>query len=151
MSCGISIYKDKKETLLVIPFASDENGIGRDTEKYILIQKPYDNMVVGEKVINCFLDILKNPYQDSKLSVKAHELATGIKSYKAFSKDRLMISGGYDEKRGYTFTPWKRYDDGTYGLDKDDKVIDFSTNSQANPEEIGDLVMQAFNATLLLY
>ena len=145
MNYGISIFKDKKENLLIIPQAFDENGIRRDTNKFVIIEKPYTNAIIGEKVFGCFEVIIKEPLQLAKSAIKAHEVATGIKSYKAFSKDRIMVAGSFNQETGYSFIPWNRYPDGSYGLDKGQE-IEFNCSVSATAEEIGNLVEDAFKA-----
>jgi len=142
----ISIYKDKKENLLIVPQSYDENGICRDMAKFEKLEKPYAKLDVGESVLKNFQACIKEPRIDSKQAVNVYELAVGIKSYSKFSKDRLLVVGLFDASNGYTFSPWKRYADGSYGLDKGEE-IEFKAKADANSEIIGELVMQAFEAT----
>ncbi len=147
MYYSIGIYKDKRENLLIIPDGFDENGIRREMNKFRIIEKPYDMKTIGEMVIEVFDEVVKNHYQDAKSAVKVFEIATGIKSYSKFSKDRLLVLGNYSVDEGYTFSPWKRCPDGSYGLDKDDEKIEFKANTNAYAEEIGELVTKAFEVT----
>lgn len=146
LNYSIGIYKDKRENLLIIPDGFDENGIRRAMNKFRIIEIPYDMKTVGEIVIKVFDEVVKNPHQDAKSAVKVFEIATGIKSYSKFSKDRLLVAGSFEADKGYIFSPWKRYPDGSYGLDKGEE-IEFKANIKASAEEIGELVAKAFEAT----
>ena len=146
MIFSVSIYKDKKENLLIVPQSFDEYGIRRNMAKFEKLEKPYTELEVGEKVAICFNSCIKEPVIDSKQAVNVYELAVGIKSFSRFSKDRLLVRGLFDASNGYTFSPWKRCADGSYGLDKGEE-IEFKAKADANSEIIGELVMQAFEAT----
>lgn len=147
---GISVYRDKKGIILLIPHAFDENGVRRGTPRFTPIESPYDKFTIGRKIIESFRVTINNPYQKAVDAVRTHEIATGIKSYKAFSKNRIMIAASFEKENGYTFTPWKRFHDGSYGLDKDDPKIEFKAGIDASEEEIGDLVLRAFDSVAQL-
>lgn len=145
MDFSISIYKDKKENLLIVPQVFDENGIRRNSSKYQIIEKPYSPDLIGEKVKKCFDTCINEPTINSNSAVNVYELATGIKSFSKFSKDRLLVRGLFNQSSGFTFSPWKRYNDGSYGLDKGEE-IDFKASTNATVEEIGELIIKAFDA-----
>lgn len=64
MDFSISIYKDKKENLLIVPQVFDENGIRRNSSKYQIIEKPYSPDLIGEKVKKCFDTCINEPTID---------------------------------------------------------------------------------------
>lgn len=145
MIFSISIYKDKKENLLIIPQSFDENGIRRNMNKFEKLEGPYTNSQIGDKVLVSFDTCKNEPVIDSKSAINVYELAVRIKSFSKFSKDRLLVRGLLDLNNGYTFSQWKRYSDGSYGLDKGEE-IEFKASVGATSEEIGRLVMEAFAA-----
>src|SRR4051812_34232969 len=113
----VSIYKDKNESLLLIPTAKTEAGFPVEINKPISMEKPYDNLIVGENVKKCLEISQKEPIQPIhhiKDSVKVFEIVTGIKSYSKFSKDRLSIVVFMDTEKGITLLSLVRYSDGSY-------------------------------------
>ncbi|MDR7313784.1 hypothetical protein [Brevibacillus nitrificans] len=116
MIYSVSVYKDKKGSLLFIPYAYDENGIGRNVNKPQTITGPKGYDQIPQKIKDCLEVSKSGSYSSSDLMVKVHEVVTGIKSYKQFSKERDSVTVDFDPKEGYTFTPNFREKDGSYGF-----------------------------------
>lgn len=144
LTYSIAIYKDRKENILIIPQAFDEDGVRRDVNKPIVLKAPYEISLLGKCVLESFEAIIKEPYQHSKSAVKVYELATGIKSWTKFAKQRLFVYGSYNDKKGYEFSPWKRYSDFSYRNFENEEII-LGAGVNADVDVIGELVVKAFD------
>ena len=140
---SISIYKDARGDILIIPQAFDENGVRRDINKSIKVDSPFDVKTLGKAIKESFEIVQKEPFQHSRSAVKVYEIATGIKSWAKFSKEREFVSATYNIENGYEFSPWKRFADFSY-RPYESEVI-FKAVSEANAEEIGKSVVNAFD------
>lgn len=145
MIYDMSIYMDKKDSLLLLPTAKTEVGFSSEINKPISIVKPYDDLAIGEKVKEC-LEICKNepilPIHHTNQSKKAYEIITGIKSYSKFSKDRLSISVFLDTEIGYTIMPLVRHSDGSYR--PSNRYPEIKLDLTASCNQIGKTVSDAF-------
>ncbi|MDR7313786.1 hypothetical protein [Brevibacillus nitrificans] len=110
----VSVFRDKKGVLLMIPFAHDEDGIRRNVNKPIVIEPPYQNGDIAQKLKECFEICKKGPYPRAEMSVMVYKEVTGISSYPKFSKERANVNAQFDSTKGYLFRPSKREKDGSY-------------------------------------
>ncbi len=148
MIYAISIYKDKKDVLLLLPTAKTEAGFSIEINKPIIIEKPYTNIAVGEKVKEC-LDISRKepvqPIHHINEVVKVFEIVTGIKSYSKFSKERLSMEVFMDTEKGYTIMPLVRHSDGSYRPSKE-RYPEIKMDLSATSEQIGKAITDTFQA-----
>ena len=132
----ISIYKDKKDVILLIPNAKTEGGFSVEINKPVIIEVPYNDVTIGEKVMEC-LEVCKNePIHSSKDNIKVFEIVTGIKSYSKFSKDRLTVTFFVDTEKGFTVLPLVRFSDGSYRPNKE-RYQEIKLELNATNEQIG--------------
>ncbi|MFX4260916.1 hypothetical protein ACOBQJ_01820 [Pelotomaculum propionicicum] len=144
MIYNVSIYKDKKDNILLIPYVFDEHGIRRKYNKPVTLEKPYQSFVIGKSVRECFKVSIETKCQQSEQAVNVWQIATGIKSWYKFSKERLCVSGKFNPEEGYTFLPLKRQSDGSY-TPEGIEIIHLTAGLDAPDEEIGELVLKAFS------
>ena len=140
---SISIYRDKKNTILIIPDSFDENGVRRELNKPKIIEMPYDLESIGSNVKDCFYICVNNSFQSQKSAVKVYEIATGVKSWSKFFKDRISVWGELDLKKGYNFAPFKKSQNSSYAPFSND--ISFKVNLDADYKTIGEAVLKAFD------
>ena len=143
MQYRVGIYKDKRETLLIIPKVYDENKILRDLNKPVFLNVPYDFNMIGRTIRKCFEVCAKELFQHSKDAVKVYEIATGVRSFAKFTKERDYVTCLMDAENGYKFSPWQRYPDGSY-RPIDNSVVNFEVGLEAEDEKIGEIIMNAF-------
>lgn len=144
MIYNVSIYKDKNDTILLIPYVPDEHGIRRMYNKPVKLNKSYHNHSIGKSVRECFKVSIETKCQLSKQVVNVWQITTGVKSWHKFSRERLCVSGKFNPEEGYTFLPLKRKPDGSYsreGLEK----ISLTAALDATDEEIGEMVLRSFS------
>ncbi len=146
MNYSIGIYKDKKGTILVIPYAHDENGIGRSFDKYGMIERPYETSDIGRIARNCFKECIKEPFLHSQNAVKVHTLATGIDNWAEFSRGKIYVSGSMCSETGFSFSQWKRYRGGAFGGEKGLKQFYFKAGFDATDTILGELILKAFDS-----
>ena len=142
----VSIYKDKKDGLLLIPTAKTEAGFSVEINKPIIMEKPFGIESIGEKVNQCFKICEKEPVQPIhhiKEVVKVFEIVTGIKSYSKFSKDRLLVNVFMDTEKGFTIMPTVRHSDGSYRPSKE-RYPEIMLDLSATSEQIGNVIMDVF-------
>lgn len=150
MKYSIGIFKDKKGTILVIPHAHDENGIGRDFCKYVMLEKPYETSDIGRIVRECFKECIMEPFLHSKNAVKVFELATGIDNWATFSRGKLYVLGIMCSEDGFSFTQWKRYHGGAFGGEKGLKQFYYKAGFDASDGIVGELILKAFDSPPIL-
>lgn len=141
----VSIYKDKAECLIIVPYSKDEKKNAIEINKPIILEPPYDALVFGEKINGCFKICIEEPFKHSKDFEKVYEIITGAKSYSNFSKDRLSTIIFMDTEKGFTILPLKRFSDGSYRPIKV-QYPPILLNLDATDEEIGESAMKAFEA-----
>lgn len=144
MVYSLGIYKDKNDTIIIIPYVADEHGIRREYNKPITLNKPYQHHIISNAVKESFRVSIETKCQISKQSVNVWQIATGIKSWYKFSKEMLLVDGSFDPEKGYVFSPWKRQPDGSYST-KGIEKISYTAGLDASDEEIGELVLRAFS------
>ncbi|MFD0677396.1 MULTISPECIES: hypothetical protein [unclassified Paenibacillus] len=137
----VGIYKDKQSNILLIPTAQDKDGIRRDISDIAKLGDSND--------YNALYSALKESFSISKESTpltspfpsKVFEVATGIKSYKAFSKHRKYLAAMSDSLTEIKLIPSRRENDGSYSfLYEKEQVVNYSLSS----EELGLAINNAF-------
>lgn len=146
---SISIYKDKKDTLIIVPIPQHIRGYGWQIDRPVIIEKPYDFSLIGGKAKECFeISAKETPYNGEKGF--DYEKATGIKNYAKFTRERRRVFGGmYVEKGYYQFMPSKRERGGGYTPINYDKEEVYTISIDTTDEEIGRMIMKAFEDCLL--
>ncbi|MBO8171536.1 MAG: hypothetical protein H0Z33_06590 [Bacillaceae bacterium] len=134
-----SVFKDEHDTILMFPVGRDENGIPRTMNQHIKLEPPYAVEMIGEKLLQC-LEMSATDEPVSAEGKRAFESATGIKSFKKFSQNRLMVGVTWLEDRGYIFSAYKRDKKGAYlGTGEENNL-----GSGAGPEAIGEMLLETF-------
>ncbi len=144
MEYSVSVYKDKKGALILIPTAFDKQGLRRSLDIFKKLEESYDAEVLGE-TLRQYFQISKNSpvIQDVKSIGSAFEMATGIKNWSKFSKDRICVGAGWNLEKGYRIVPMKRVKGGGYLSEKGDPVVELGLDS--SDKEIGEGVIKAFS------
>jgi len=104
----ISVYKDKQSKIIIIPDAIDEIGLRREANRPIYINELSSNSIIGTAVLESIKGCLATPTIESNKAEKVFSIASGIKSWKTFSKDRFLVSIKFYPEKGYVFLPQKR-------------------------------------------
>ena len=136
----ISIYEDKKGSLLLIPNVKTDSGFSIEINKPIILDVHYDNFAIGEKVKECIEISRKEPIHSFKDRVNVFEIVTGLKSYSKFSKDRFTVTVFMDTEKGFTVLPLERYSDGSYRPNRK-KYPEVILELNATNEQIGSTVI----------
>lgn len=140
----VTVHKDKKDCLLLIPNAKTDAGFSVGINKPTIMEYPYDNVSIGQKVKESLEICTKEPIYSSKDFVKVYEVVTGIKSFSKFSKDRLALEVFMDTEKGFTVLPLVRHSDGSYRPNKEtypEIMFELSTTN----EELGNAIVDRFN------
>ncbi|MFC5704109.1 hypothetical protein ACFPVX_22710 [Cohnella faecalis] len=133
----IYVYKDKKDTLLVIPYAKNDQGVRTNVNKPQIIEPPLIMEQLGLKTREAFEVAIQETYlKRDHVYVIAH--LTGIKSWKKLHKEYLFVRAILTPDSQYIFYPG-------IGVTSDwdeEKGISLPTN--ATNEEMGTAVMNTF-------
>ncbi|MGG4440003.1 hypothetical protein [Brevibacillus fortis] len=114
VSYSVKAYLDKNNELLIIPHALDQDGLLRDINFPTKLSPPHNPAIIGSSLKNSFL-FSKKDYTFDELNVQVFTLATGIKSYSKFSRDRQLVMVMFDEpNQSYSFAIWRRVNKGAY-------------------------------------
>lgn len=144
----VGVYKDSKGDLLFIPTAKTDAGFGININKPIVLRFPYHDLKVGLTVKESFEICAKEPIHDAKdigKGVSAIEAATGEKSYKNFSKDRLALRIFKDTAKGYSIIPLIRQVDGSYRPNPE-KFPEISLSLYNSDSQLGRTILECFQA-----
>lgn len=149
MGQRVSIYKDKKGTIIIVPVPQHINGYGWEIDRPVIINKPYDFSLIGRKAKECFEVAAKEtPYYGDKGF--DFEKATGIKNYAKFTRERKSVFGMFFIEKGYyIFRPSKRERGGGYTPINKAKEEVYTISIDTTDEEIGRMIMKAFEDCLL--
>ncbi|NBD24195.1 hypothetical protein [Paenibacillus glycinis] len=142
MEYSIGAYKHKDGTILLIPFAFDQDGVRRNLNIPRIYKLPYDLGGIGHGINEC-LEFSKMRYSLEDLMQQVFKIVTGEGSYSKFSKNRLRADVILKEKIGYSFEPMKRCNDGSYeGMEKEEKKIE--KNLQTSNIDLGESLLKVF-------
>jgi hypothetical protein len=139
----VTVYKDKKDCLLLIPNARTDAGFSVGINKPTIMEYPYDNVSIGEKVRESLKICTKEPIYSSKNFIKVYEVVTGIKSFSKFSKDRLALEVFMDMEKGFIVLPLVRHSDGSY-RPSNERYPDVKLDLNATNEQIGEAIQGGF-------
>lgn len=142
MDSTIQALIDKDGVVLLIPYARDEEGIGRNINRPIVLGDYSDLSVLGKNILECFAVSRERRYRREELSEKVYTLVTGIQSFSKFSKDRKCVFVLLNPSKGYTYKPMRRGSDGSYLSLDNEKYIEIGVD--ASEEAIGKALIDAF-------
>ncbi|MBO8171537.1 MAG: hypothetical protein H0Z33_06595 [Bacillaceae bacterium] len=135
-----SVFKDEHDTILMFPVGRDENGIPTMMNQHIKVDPPYTAKDVGENLLHCLEMSGTDQPVSSEEGKRSFADATGIKSFKKFSQNRLLVNVVWLEDRGYIFSANKRDTKGAYlGTGKENNL-----DSGAGAEAIGEMLLETF-------
>lgn len=118
-SIGVGLYFDKEGNVIVVPMLQHPIGYGIESCNFFRLKVGYKKSELAEAIIKAEQISIINEQEDR--SKKFWVEATGIKGYATFSKKHKCVSICYVlEKDGYSVVAEKRYQDGSYGYDKED-------------------------------
>ncbi|MFX4260917.1 contact-dependent growth inhibition system immunity protein [Pelotomaculum propionicicum] len=149
MGHRISIYKDKKEIIIIVPVPRHINGYGWQIDKPAIIKNPSDVSFVGKKARESFeMAAKETPFHGEKGF--DYEQVTGTKNYAKFTRERKNVWGYMDIDKGYyIFRPSKRERGGGYTPINKAREKEYTLSIDSTDEEIGRMIMKAFEDCLL--
>lgn len=140
MNYRVSVYQDSQGQVLIIPNAKDEHGISVEINRPLILDRPYQASEIGECIRAGLQICTSEPFQHSKDFVKVHEIITGSKSYRKFSKKRSALLIIMNTENEYTLLPLQRYPDGSYRPNAE-KYPQMKLSADSSNEQIGEAVI----------
>ena len=116
----VSLFFDKQNNVIVNPVLLAPAGFGKHSSNFKLLQNGWTGRELADAIMEA-LEISKRNNLEEAEGEGFWTRATGIKSYKAFSKKYSCISIDYiKEKDCYEVCAYRRCKDGSYGVDAEE-------------------------------
>jgi hypothetical protein len=87
---SVSVYKDNRNQLIIIPNAFTSDGVGQNVNKPIIIDNISDLEHIGDSITESLI-VCKAKFNDDELDLKVHEIVTGKKGWASFYKQRNLV------------------------------------------------------------
>ena len=142
----VSIYIDTKTNMLIIPSAKNEHGIRMGVNyPQKLVWEGGNYSELGEKFIEAYQVSSTHPPIKRADAVKVFAVATGVKSWVQFAKQRQMICVSMvKEDSIFEIEFWKRQADNSFGNDVGDVFPKRELPADATAEEIGRAIIDVY-------
>jgi hypothetical protein len=134
---NISIFFDRDDNVIIIPYVKDMYGRGKPVEKIIKLNYPYNYKEIGEAAASA-LDICTEKIPGNIKNIIKKQ---GYNSWVKFSKEMRSISVQYKNKSGFIFYATKNLKNGKFIIrnDQKSKII---LNTLVEEREIGLEIIQ---------
>lgn len=144
----IDIYIDRKKELIFVPVFTHEIGYGTTLDFYYRLTLPYTKEDIGQM----FQEVWEKHKNHEVVTAKIVEQTTPFykivmkgKGWPSFTSGRWLISANYvlsDSKVNFQYNyKEKGY---SYGLNKDDRIIERIVPMPASNQEIGNSIISIF-------
>ncbi len=146
MIYSVTLYKNKKNKIIILPNAQDETGLGRSVNQAIVVDVPYNMALLGQKTKEAFdISVMNTPYSGPYEDVLGR--VSGMTNWSRFVKEWLSVWASMnDETKTYRFLPGKR-ERGGYSTVKGNEEL-YLLPIMASNEEIGALILNAFENSI---
>ena len=116
----LGLYFDKEDNVILNPKLLDPAGFYRTSKRYMKLEHGWSESELAESIMKGLSISEENNLEDAN-GEKFWIEATGIKGFAAFSKKYRYVAIECSKEKGcYFIHSFKRYKDGSYGMDEDE-------------------------------
>ncbi|SET36714.1 hypothetical protein [[Clostridium] polysaccharolyticum] len=138
---SVSIYFDKKKNVIIFPIWRDEDGIPRQSMKFVKLNFGYNETELGKEILDVLETSRINEYEDTKQN--AWKEASNLNTWKKFQKNYETVKVDLFENKKWNLAKYRKLKDGSFGLEKgDEEKYSREYTEPLTVQQLGHIVLE---------